>query len=50
VAGVPVQVMAAEGKTHSTLDSDLGVPGDAATTAVFDFLDRVLKPRGSSPE
>ena len=43
VAGVPVQVFAAEGKTHNTVDSDLGVPGEAPTTAVFDFLDRVLK-------
>jgi acetyl esterase/lipase len=50
VAGVPVQVVPAEGKTHNTLDSDLGVPGEAPTKAVFDFLDRVLKPRGSSPE
>ena len=48
VAGVPVQVVAAEGKTHNTLDSDLGVPGEAPTDAVFDFLDRVLKaPRPS---
>lgn len=43
VAGVPVQVVAAEGKTHNTLDSDLGVPGEAPTEAVFAFLDRVLK-------
>ena len=48
VAGVPVQVVAAEGKTHNTLDSDLGVPGEAPTEAVFEFLDRVLKtPRPS---
>lgn len=48
VAGVPVQVVAAEGKTHNTLDSDLGVPGEAPTNAVFEFLDRVLKaPRPS---
>jgi len=43
VAGVPVQVVAGEGKTHNTLDSDLGLPGDAPTSAVFDFLDRILK-------
>ena len=48
VAGVPVQVVAAEGKTHLTLDSDLGLPNEASTKAVFDFLDRVLKKAGSS--
>ena len=48
VAAVPVQVVAAEGKTHLTLDSDLGLPNEASTKAVFDFLDRVLKKAGSS--
>jgi acetyl esterase/lipase len=50
VAGVPVRVVAAEGKTHNTLDSDLGLPDEAPTNAVFDFLDRVLKNRGPSLE
>ena len=48
VSGVPVQVVPAEGKTHNTLNSDLGVAGDASTKAVFDFLDGVLKKRGAS--
>jgi arylformamidase len=48
VAGVPVQVVAAEGKTHNTLNSDLGVPEDKPTKAVFDFLDAILKKRGQS--
>jgi acetyl esterase/lipase len=48
VAGVPVKVVAAEGKTHNTLDSDLGLPGDLPTAAVFDFVDGVLKARRPS--
>ncbi len=48
VAGVPVQVLAAEGKTHLTLDTDLGLPNEAPTKAVFDFLDLVMKKAGSS--
>jgi arylformamidase len=48
VAGVPVQVVAAEGKTHNTLDSDLGLPEDKPTKAVFDFVDAILKKRGQS--
>ena len=50
VAGIPVRVFAAEGKTHNTLDSDLGLPGDASTQAVFEFLGGILKKRGSSLE
>jgi acetyl esterase/lipase len=50
VAGIPVRVFAAEGKTHNTLDSDLGVPGDPSTLAVFEFLEGILKKRGSSLE
>jgi acetyl esterase/lipase len=45
VAGIPVQVLAAEGKTHNTLDSDLGLPEDKPTKAVFDFVDAILKKR-----
>jgi acetyl esterase/lipase len=45
VAGVPVQVVAAEGKTHNTLNSDLGLPDDKPTKAVFDFVDAILKKR-----
>jgi acetyl esterase/lipase len=48
VAGVPVQVVAAEGKTHNTVDSDLGLPNETSTKAVFEFLDRVLKTGSSS--
>ena len=37
-AGVPARVVAAEGKTHGTINSDLGKPDDKPTTAVFEFL------------
>jgi len=50
VAGVPVQVVPAEGKTHNTLNSDIGVAGDASTKAMFEFLDGILKKRGPSLE
>jgi arylformamidase len=50
VAGVPVQVVEGEGKTHNTLDSDLGRPDDELTKAVFEFLDGILKKRGQSLE
>lgn len=50
VAGIPVQVVAAEGKTHNSLNSDLGVAGDAPTRAVFEFLEGIVKKRGASLE
>ena len=42
-AGVPARVVAAEGKTHGTINADLGLPGDHPTQALFEFLDGVLK-------
>ncbi|CAN5160196.1 hypothetical protein BH11PLA2_BH11PLA2_43180 [soil metagenome] len=42
-AGVSANVVAAEGKTHGTINSDLGKPDDTPTKAVFEFLDRVQK-------
>ncbi len=42
-AGIPATVFAAEGKTHGTINSDLGLPDDKPTQAVFEFLDRRLK-------
>ena len=41
--GVPVKVVAVPGKTHVTLDSDLGRPDDMATQALFAFVDAQLK-------
>jgi acetyl esterase/lipase len=42
-AGVPAQIHPAEGKNHTTLNNDLGVPGDEPTRALFAFLNEVLK-------
>lgn len=38
-AGIGVKVFAASGKTHFTINSDLGRPGEPITTAMLDFLD-----------
>jgi arylformamidase len=37
-AGVEATVFPAEGKTHATINRELGQPGDAPTKAVFEFL------------
>lgn len=42
-AGVSAQVVAAEGKTHGTINSDLGLPDDEPTQALWEFLDGVMK-------
>lgn len=42
-ADVPARVVAAEGKTHGTINSDLGLPEDKPTAALFEFLHGVLK-------
>ena len=44
-AGVAAQVVPAEGKTHATINQDLGKPDNAPTRAVFDFL----RERGGKP-
>jgi len=36
-------VVSAEGKTHSSINKDLGRPGDQATEAIFQFLENELK-------
>lgn len=36
-------VVAAEGKTHSSINKDLGRPGDKPTEAIFQFLEMELK-------
>jgi arylformamidase len=50
VANVPVQVVSGEGKTHNTLNEDLGRPDDKPTKAVFEFVDGILKKSGQSRE
>lgn len=42
-AGVEAKVYAAEGKTHGTLNRDLGQKDDKPTTEVFEFLKERLK-------
>jgi arylformamidase len=44
-AGVPAMLFGAEGTDHVTLDRDLGVAGDPATKALFEFTDQVLRGR-----
>jgi arylformamidase len=50
VANVPVQVVPGEGKTHNTLNEDLGRPDDKPTKAVFEFVDAVLRKSRPSRE
>lgn len=42
-ADVPAQVFAAPETTHKRIDVELGQPGDPATGALVEFLDRVLR-------
>jgi acetyl esterase/lipase len=41
-AEVPVTVFGASETTHNKLNADLGLPDDAATTALFQFLDPLV--------
>lgn len=40
-AGVVAEVVAAEGKTHGTISTDIGLPDDELTRRLFDFLQAV---------
>jgi arylformamidase len=42
-AGVPAKAYPAEGKTHDTINSKLGLPDDKPTQALFEFLGGILK-------
>lgn len=42
-AGVSAKAVPAEGKSHTTINADLGLPDDQPTRALFEFLDGVLK-------
>ncbi len=42
-AGVSAQVMAVPGKTHATLNADLGLPGDEPTRALLEFVDHLTR-------
>jgi arylformamidase len=42
-AGVSAKAYPAEGKTHDTINADLGLPDDKPTKELFEFLDGLLK-------
>ncbi len=42
-AGVSAKAYPAEGKNHTTINADLGLPGDRPTQELFEFLDKALK-------
>lgn len=41
-AGVLAKVVPAEGKTHGTINSELGLPDDKPTKALYEFMDMLL--------
>ncbi len=43
-AGIPAKLFGAKQTDHMKLDRDLGVPGDPATKALFEFTDQLLGP------
>lgn len=42
-AGVPAEVVAAEGTTHATINSNLGLPDDRPTQEMWAFMAKALK-------
>jgi acetyl esterase/lipase len=48
-AGVSAKASPAAGKTHGTINSDLGMPGDEPTKVVFEFLGDVLRRTKKTP-
>jgi len=46
--GVSATVLSVPGKTHVTLDSDLGTPGDLTTDAILRFVSAQLNPAHST--
>jgi len=43
-AGFSATAFPAKGKTHGTIDSELGMADDGPTKAMFEFVDKILKP------
>jgi hypothetical protein len=41
-AGISATTVPAEGKTHGTINSELGLPDDKPTKALFEFMARRL--------
>lgn len=48
-SSVPVEVVPAAGKKHLTIFTDLGLPGDKPTRAVFEFLELQMRKSTSVP-
>ncbi len=46
--GVSAKVLAVPGKTHATLDTDIGTPGDATTDAILSFVQAQLAPKSTT--
>jgi acetyl esterase/lipase len=44
-AGVRAEILEAADKTHTTLNRDLGLAGDAVTAQVMEFIDSIRTPR-----
>ena len=42
-AGVEATVVAGEGKTHATINRELGLPDDTPTKALFEFLEEAVR-------
>ncbi len=47
-AGVSSKAFPAEGKTHGTINSDLGLPDDKPSKALFEFSEEVVKRAGNT--
>ena len=48
-AGVSAKIVPAEGKTHGTINSDLGLPDDKPTRTLWGFLDGLLSGAKKTP-
>jgi arylformamidase len=48
-AGVSAKAVPADGKNHTTINADLGMPVDEPTKAIFEFLEAVLKRTKKTP-
>ncbi|HSU66833.1 MAG TPA: hypothetical protein VLJ39_08180, partial [Tepidisphaeraceae bacterium] len=43
-AGIPVRSFGAKDTYHSKINEDLGLPGDPATKALWEFVAQTMKP------
>lgn len=49
-AGISAKAYAAKDKTHFTITTELGVPGDRPTVELFDFLNRAVRVTAPAPK